>query len=319
MKSGSIFWGAFLVFLGVFFLLDNFDIIQFKLSEMFKFWPFLLIVWGITLLKIPDYIKQILAGLSGLFLAVIVISIFNLRINDFIVFSINDKEIENMENDTSGTYFKYSESLNIQDSSSFSDVEADLLFDAGAGKFIFCDTTSQLVEVFSAYNSSEVIVQQEDNYAKVIIEYGSGEIQVNSVDELERLGKNRFAKVKMNNHALWNLEIDAGAANLDLNLKKHRVKNIEIDAGVSDINIDLGDLYHEINLDLETGVSNIKIKIPKNSGCKIITETVLSNNKFSGFDRINKNEYSTPDFNSAENKIFIRIEGALTDFKINRY
>lgn len=319
MKAGSIFWGAFLVFLGVFFLLDNFDIIQLKLTEMFKFWPLLLIVWGITLLKIPNILKQILAGLSGLFFAVILVSLFNLRINDFIKFSVNDDEYANIENDSTGTFYKYTESLNFSDSSSFANVEADLSFDAGAGRFVFGDTTSQLVEVFSANNSSQVNIQQEDNYAKVFIEYGSGEIKVNSIDELENLGKDRFAKVKMNPNALWNIEIDAGAANLDLDFKKHRVKNIEIDAGVSDINIDLGELYHEINLDLETGVSNININIPKNTGCKIISEAVLSNSKFAGFDRINKNVHTTPDFNSAENKIFIRIEGALTDFNIKQY
>ena len=46
-SKGSIFWGSFLVFLGIVFLLGNYDIISY--SKLFDFWPVLIIIIGIKL------------------------------------------------------------------------------------------------------------------------------------------------------------------------------------------------------------------------------------------------------------------------------
>jgi|Deesub1362B_J571_1020462.scaffolds.fasta_scaffold00737_11 hypothetical protein len=51
IKKGSIFWGAFLVFLGIIFLLGNYDIIPY--STLIDYWPVLIIIIGVKL--IGDY------------------------------------------------------------------------------------------------------------------------------------------------------------------------------------------------------------------------------------------------------------------------
>lgn len=51
MKKGSIFWGAFLVFLGVVFILGNYDIVPY--STLIDYWPVLLIILGVKL--VIDY------------------------------------------------------------------------------------------------------------------------------------------------------------------------------------------------------------------------------------------------------------------------
>lgn len=48
MRKGSCFWGGLLVLLGVLFLLDNLDIFDVDVWNLF--WPLLLIVWGVSLL-----------------------------------------------------------------------------------------------------------------------------------------------------------------------------------------------------------------------------------------------------------------------------
>lgn len=47
LKTGSIFWGLFLLGLGVLFLLANFDVIDY--GSIWKFWPVLIIVIGVKL------------------------------------------------------------------------------------------------------------------------------------------------------------------------------------------------------------------------------------------------------------------------------
>lgn len=317
MKTSSMFWGSFLVFLGIFFLLDNFDILVLKFSDLLKFWPVLLIFWGITLLKIPDIIKKIISAFSGIFLAVIVISIFNIRLSDFRDYNFSDEDFS--INDTSNSLFVHREEIFENDSLDYDSMIVNLDFDAGAGKFVFDSTIVDFISVFSANNNAEINVNKKLKTADVQISYGSSEIVINSSEDLKQMSKNRFAKVKLQNKPLWNINVDAGAAKLELNLKENRVQNLNIDAGVSDIIIRIGDKYNDVSVDLETGVSNIELYIPKNSGCKVYSETVLSNDKFEGFERYSKNEYSTANFERAENKIYVKIEGALSDFKIKKY
>ncbi|MBN2207256.1 MAG: hypothetical protein JW742_07615 [Candidatus Aminicenantes bacterium] len=47
LKTGSIFWGLFLMGLGVLFLLANFDVIDY--GSIWKYWPVLIIVIGVKL------------------------------------------------------------------------------------------------------------------------------------------------------------------------------------------------------------------------------------------------------------------------------
>lgn len=54
IQSGSVFWGAFLIFLGGILLLANFEVISY--GSFFKFWP--LLVVGIGLKFILDYYSK---------------------------------------------------------------------------------------------------------------------------------------------------------------------------------------------------------------------------------------------------------------------
>ncbi len=53
-KSGSIFWGAVLIGLGVIFLLANFDVIDY--GHIFDFWPLVIVLIGVKF--IADYFSR---------------------------------------------------------------------------------------------------------------------------------------------------------------------------------------------------------------------------------------------------------------------
>ena len=319
MKASSIFWGGFLVFLGIFFLLDNFDILQIYPGEVLKLWPLLLIVWGVALLKIPNIIKAILAALSGFFLAVLIISLFNIRINDFVDFNINDVSFEDLANDSTLTLHTYSETYPFSDSLNTDSNRVTLNLSAGGGRFIFKGYTYKLVEVRSANADTEVLTKVSENIADVDIEYGSNKIEINSLEDLEQIGNKRIASVKLHKDPLWYLQIESGASKIDLDLIDKKVRELSIDAGVSDISIKLGDRVENVEVDLETGVSNIRISIPNNSGCRINSTSVLTSKKFKDFHKTNGNTYETNNFEKAQNKIYISLEGALSDIEVVRY
>lgn len=70
MKSSTIFWGVFLISLGALLLLRQFGIWDSDLGDLFDLWPSLLIIWGISLLKIGNVAKTALIALTALLLAV---------------------------------------------------------------------------------------------------------------------------------------------------------------------------------------------------------------------------------------------------------
>ena len=61
------------------------------------------------------------------------------------------------------------------------------------------------------------------------------------------------------------------------------------------------------------------VSVPKDAACSIVSSTGLSSNSFDGFTKTSDNHYETPGFGSAKNKIFIRISGGMSDFKVSRY
>ncbi|MBI5323909.1 MAG: hypothetical protein HZB41_01280, partial [Ignavibacteriae bacterium] len=75
IKTKSIFWGVFLIFLGIFFLMNELNMWNYDLSVIQYFWPLLLVIWGISILKIPGIAKKILASLAAILLALFIMSL----------------------------------------------------------------------------------------------------------------------------------------------------------------------------------------------------------------------------------------------------
>ena len=48
MKPKHVFWGLFLVTLGLLILISNFAIVNLDLARLWKLWPVVLILWGIS-------------------------------------------------------------------------------------------------------------------------------------------------------------------------------------------------------------------------------------------------------------------------------
>ena len=67
MKNKNLFWGIILLFVGVIALLASLDVFEFRWSIVWHLWPMLLIIIGILVLPVKDWLKVILllASLAG--------------------------------------------------------------------------------------------------------------------------------------------------------------------------------------------------------------------------------------------------------------
>ncbi|MDR2084808.1 MAG: DUF5668 domain-containing protein [Bacteroidales bacterium] len=53
----KIFWSVFLILIGVLLILKNFGIVYFDFHDLLQLWPFIIIIIGISILPISDWIK----------------------------------------------------------------------------------------------------------------------------------------------------------------------------------------------------------------------------------------------------------------------
>ena len=60
MKFRNIFWGIILILIGVLFTLENLNIIDFDWYNLWRLWPVVLILWGVSILPVKSIFRIIL-------------------------------------------------------------------------------------------------------------------------------------------------------------------------------------------------------------------------------------------------------------------
>lgn len=122
----------------------------------------------------------------------------------------------------------------------------------------------------------------------------------------------------LNPQPVWQFSFNIGAADFDFDLTDFQVSMIDIDAGASSIKLRIGDKYPETNVKIDAGASSIFLEIPESAGCLLTGSTVLSSRDLDGFNKISKGKYQTANFESAEQKIFVKVDAAVSSFEIKR-
>jgi hypothetical protein len=299
MKAGTIFGGSFLIFLGVFILLLNLGVEMPAFQGIIKFWPVLLIIWGIALLKIHSIAKIILAALSGILLALILTSLYisvvdgfgNIHIDKKFEFKNKSKVFSNSYEDPIDETIKY----------------AELDFSGGIGKFSFDVSDEYGFVVQSKSPSIEITKSIKDStvryaFSGADIDFGKSSRTINIL-----LGK----------AYQWDMELSTGASESDINFKELLLRNLKIDAGASDFKINIGDLT-DSNIEISSGAANFKIILPPKAGCRIKTQTSLSSTNFKDFISSEPGVFYSKDYDDWERKINIELDGALSNFEVSK-
>ena len=115
------------------------------------------------------------------------------------------------------------------------------------------------------------------------------------------------------------MNFDVGAAAMDFDLTQFKTRDITVDMGAASIKIKLGTLYPDTKLSVDAGASDINIFVPKESGCKIVTDGALSSKHFDEFKKIDSDNYQTENFSEAANKVYINIECGVSSISVERY
>jgi len=306
MKPSHIFWGLLFVGLGLLVLINNFTTISMDWATVWKLWPLTIILIGLAILIKHQYGKSIIAGLAAIVLALAIFASFKTATHFF----SNDINIDfgdgtNHEYGTSEFTEEYDSTLSF----------ATLNFEAGAGTFNITDTTDKLVFARTIGHRNNYNLSRLDTDSSTIIDFDMGD------KAIFRFGDNykNTVDINLNPKPVWDMNFDVGAASMDFDLTQFKTREITVDMGAASIKMKLGSLNPETNLSVDAGASDINIFVPKESGCKIVTDGALSSKHLDEFKKIDSDNYVSDNFEEAVNKIYIDIECGVSSISVERY
>lgn len=301
MKSGQLFWGFFLLSIGALFLLTKYDVIYSDFEFIWDLWPLIFVLWGAIVIFKNTLVRPIISALFGILLAIL---LFGLIANLFSGFNFrfggSKKEY------VTQSYLKeFNDSIKT----------AEFVLNSGGGSFEIVDRTDNLVEGTS-YGS----LAEYDLYTDLQGEHANVEFNLNKkdFDFFHNKLRNQLV-VSLNDKPIWDFVFNFGAAKAKFDLSNYKVRNINLNTGAANVRIKFGDKIDTSNVDVEMGAAKLKIEIPENSGCQVKGDMVLMSRSLPGFEKKEKGHYETPNFENAEKKIFIRINGGVSSINISKY
>ena len=330
MKSDKLIPGLVLVLIGTAFLLNNFGYIHFHWYNIFHLWPIFLVIAGVNLV----FAHNKSAWATILKIAVVVFGLGLLFFGDFgnrfnfwpgyhhgyynSDLNDNDDNDDNDNNDDSDS----TDSSGMKTISKGNFVEpykanikvARLNISGGGTSYTLNDTTNQLfsADTKDTYGRYDFSHSQDDSV--YVLDFKMRDHHGFNFDS----DKNS-AVMRLNPNPEWQIYVETGATKLDFDLSKFKIRELHLHGGAASFNVKLGAPLAMTDVDIATGVSGVDVSIPQNAACSIQTDSGLSDNHFEGFSKTSDNNYETPGFAAAKNKIHIHISGGLSDFKVRRY
>lgn len=302
MKFRNIFWGIILILLGVLFTLDNLHVIDFDWYNLWRLWPVVLVLWGVSILPVRDFIKIILV------LLVLGASV-SYMVNNTVRWNNHDFDVSYFDDEVNFESVDQEFTIPFDDTVEF----AQLDMEVAASKFVLVDESYELMD-FKKKGSIldyKYAVKHLDNEVDV-------DIYIEDEVVLKTKSKNRV-DMALNPYPVWDMHYEVGAADVEMDLSGLKVSDLRIEGGAASIKVKLGDNIPKSNVRIETGASSITVKVPETAGCDLSVSSVLSGRTISGFEKMDHGHYRTANFEEAENKIYIDVEAAVSSYSIIRY
>ena len=307
MKTKHIFWGTLFISIGILVLMNNFSSFNLYWGDIWKFWPVVLVLWGITILVKDKFFKGILAGASGIILAVVIFTTFKSTTDIFSDNFWNSRDFE-ISMDSSENLQHFTEPFNPDYKYGY------LHFASGAGAFSIVNSSNDLIEAITAGANYDFSVDKDSGDNKVSLDLSMEDHRFNFY---HGKFKNK-ARLSLNTNPQWDMDFEIGAASADLDLSPYKVDNLKIEMGAASLKLKLGMLADESQVKITGGASAIHIYVPANAGCDIISDINLSSRHFKGFDKLSRNHYQTGNFDSAAKKIYLNIETGVSSITVVR-
>lgn len=296
MNSSRFSWGMVIIVLGGLLLAANFGYIgEIFWSNLWKFWPAILIIWGVAVLFSQK-------GKSGNKIGVLVSLIIVITI---IALALWQSQKSN--NEQIGT-------TSISESSIKDNIELSIKFGASELKLDGNGYQALSGEVKS-YENVQLNRQEVADTTKISLNQTASHPGYWIGKREKTLFDLSLAQMPS-----YQVKIDTGASKFDLDFEKVKLKELKINSGASSGNIKLSDMLNLSKVHISSGASSFNIYIPKNVAIKITNDSGLSSVDVNdlGLNR-NDKEYVSKDYDLQERKIEIQLSTGASSIKFSEY
>ncbi len=301
MKVSRLFAGILIVLLGVALFLSNFDVLRLDWHFVFRLWPVLLVLAGISVLVPNTKWRAILYAVTLVLVIGWIVSAASVgwgRLSNIFHGHADDVQTQEFTQDF-GKDVRH----------------AVLSIRAGAGTFTIRDTTGDL---FKANSESNIGRYSFDSDKEGTTQNMNLTLQ-GKEDRWQFGGSENTVNMELNTKPDWEINAEVGACSVDFDLTRYFVSRATIKAGASSIKVRLGDKADTTRLTLNTGVSSLTIYVPMSAGCRVRDDAELSSKSFPDFTKAEDGHYVSPNYDSAKKKIFIDVSAGVSSVKIRRY
>ncbi len=321
MKANKIIKGLTLLLIGIIFLANTLEILEWSVwSNIVKLWPLLLVSLGLSLIFRGKSLSFV--GPLIIFLGIIVgmgagymgISFEGEIVREAKTLSreivIEVEKVPETEVDPEAEITPEIEvALETKEYPKIERASIELKLDLG--KLTIGESTPLLYECISQYQYKEFEpfekFSRTEKEASILIYHPP-------VRRKNHYHVKNDWQLKLNNKIIYNLSVETGAINTDCNLSGFKIEKLYIESGISNINLVIP--QYDSKIIINTGASNIDIAIPKNVGATVSIDSGIAIKDLKEF--IKRNDiYISHNYNESEFKVEIEIDCGVSHIDID--
>lgn len=311
--TGGIIWAAVLISAGVVFLLNNLGVLSWGVwVDILRFWPVLLIAAGVSIVfGRRSFVGAALA--ATLVVGAIGAAIFLFPAHYGYTFGYS-AVTENV-----GAGFateQISQPLGTATGAEY-DIRAgvaDLRINGEAAK-------DKLIDGSVSYGPGMRVTHDYSTSG------GTARYQVNSEagshvwfpSEWWSQGSNAWVwQLGLNGTVPASLSLETGVGRANVDLSKTQVTNLEVSTGIGETTLVLPS-HGKVEAQIQRGVGRVVVQVPAGVAVRMHLDEGLGGVRVTGnFTNHGNNEYSSPGYDSATNKVDLQVNGGLGDFTLEQ-
>ena len=302
MAVGRIRTGVILIVLGVILLLNTTGVLDVGVWEsILILWPLLLIAIGIEKIFAATQTLKPLAYLSPLIIVATVA---------YAVIAAPGGSVFSDEDETDSRSSEWS----VPTDPAITALDLHMDFGGGRLKVRGGSASDRLVEgqFYHRGHEPETIANSQGNTMDVSLSRRGSSVG------LGQRNRERWI-VKLNESIPVNLTLDAGGAQVRLDLADIVLNKLDLETGAADIDVILGAKSSEITCDVNCGAASIDMVIPAGAGLRIDRESALSSFSTGDLELVEQgNLMETPDFDAHSVRILLKIESGVSSLRIRQ-
>jgi hypothetical protein len=294
-----VFWGVLFIIMGSLWMLKMSNVISFTCRNILSLWPLILIWIGIGMLPLKEGYK---IALDMIFMAIGIVLL--LQPVQCCSFSQHIDSNTHVNSVITGNVV-----LHADDSD-----KAKLYFNAGATEIIFAKGDTALLNIVAADidNEANITLARRQNNNKA-------EIDVKVLPKPDHVMSGPYT-VLLSPNPVWDMEIEVGATKNHIDLSAFKVEKLELSSGASKVYLKIGDLYPNVDIEIDLGVTSMEIAIPSTMNCNIEKESGLTSSSFKDFKEIEKGHYYSAATNGvSKGTINLEISAGVSNIVVTKY